>query len=364
MRRAIELAERGRGRVSPNPLVGAVLVRDDEVIGEGHHAELGGAHAEVAAIEDARSRGNDPTGSTMFVSLEPCAHHGRTPPCAEAILAAGVGRVEIGSDDPSEKAAGRGAEILRDGGVEVEFANGDVAASARLQNQPFRKHARTGRPHVTYKAAISLDGRVGTPAGDSKWISGERSRALVHRWRSETDAICVGIGTALADDPLLTARDLDPPPARQPTRVVFDAAARLPLDSSLVGSVDRAPLLVYVAPDAPPDRTAALSDRGAEVIPCESEPDASVVVALNDLGIRGIMSLMLEGGPTLAASFLDAGEIDRMQLFVAPLVLGDDATPLFAGASPERIAEARRALSLTAAPSGEDILLDVLVREW
>src|ERR1700710_282973 len=220
LRRALELAEGGRGRVSPNPLVGAVLVRDGEVIGEGFHAELGGLHAERAALADCRAKGNDPAGATMYVTLEPCAHTGRQPPCTEAILEAGISRVVIASEDPSEKAAGRGPGVLRDGGVEVEFAAGEEATAARLLNQPFRKHARTGLPLVTLKLAMSLDGRASTQPGDSPWISGAQSRTLVHRWRAESDAIAVGIGTALADDPLLTARDT--PDARQPIRIVFD----------------------------------------------------------------------------------------------------------------------------------------------
>src|SRR5918992_5871201 len=171
LRRALELAEGGRGRVSPNPLVGAVLVRDGEVIGEGFHAALGDLHAERAALGDAAERGEEPAGSTLYVTLEPCAHHGRQPPCTDAILEAGVARVVYASEDPSEKAAGRGPGILRDGGVEVELAQGPEATAARLLNQPFRKRARTGRPLVTYKAAMTLDGRVGAPGGDSRWIS-------------------------------------------------------------------------------------------------------------------------------------------------------------------------------------------------
>src|SRR3954447_25835442 len=214
LRHALQLAERGRGRVSPNPLVGAVVVRDGEVVGEGWHAELGELHAERAALADCAGRGNDPAGATMYVTLEPCAHQGRQPPCVEAILEAGLSRVVIASDDPSEKAAGRGPGILRDGGIEIEFAAGEEASAARLLNQPFRKHARTGLPLVTLKLAISLDGRTSTQPGDSPWISGEQSRELVHRWRGESDAIAVGIGTVLADDPLLTARGGDA--ARQP----------------------------------------------------------------------------------------------------------------------------------------------------
>ena len=233
------------------------------MIGEGFHAELGGLHAERAALADCRERGEDPAGATMYVTLEPCAHQGRQPPCVEAILEAGIARVVIASDDPTEKAAGRGPGILRDGGVEVEFAAGAEAAAARLLNQPFRKHARTGLPLVTLKLAMSLDGRTSTAPGDSPWISGERSRALVHRWRAESDAIAVGIGTVLADDPLLTARI---PGARQPLRVVFDSQARLPLDSQLLATLDQSPVLVVAAPGADSTRVDALRDAGAEVL--------------------------------------------------------------------------------------------------
>ena len=358
LRRALELAERGRGKVSPNPLVGAVLVRDDEVIGEGFHAELGGPHAEVAAIADCSSRGGDPAGATLYVTLEPCAHHGRTPPCTEAVLASGISRVVIGSEDPSEKASGRGPGILRDEGVEVAFAEGEDAAASRLLNQAFRKHARTGRPLVILKSALSLDGRVATAEGDSRWISGERSRELVHRWRAEADAVCVGIGTALADDPLLTARGVEV--HRQPTRVVFDSSARLPLDSALAGSTADAPLFVIVKSGAAADRVEALRKAGAAAIASDG-----VEAALEELGRREITSLLLEGGPTLAGAFLDACEIDELRLFVAPLLIGGSgARPLAGGRGAARIEAAQRALAVDFERSGEDVLIRARMREW
>jgi diaminohydroxyphosphoribosylaminopyrimidine deaminase/5-amino-6-(5-phosphoribosylamino)uracil reductase len=363
LRRALGLAERGRGRVSPNPLVGAVLARGDEVIGEGHHAELGGAHAEAAALEDCRSRGADPTGATMYVTLEPCAHHGRQPPCTEAIVSAGLARVVVASDDPTEKASGRGPGMLRDEGIAVELADGAEAAAARLLNQAFRKHARTGRPLVTFKSALSLDGRVATAGGESKWISGRESRALVHRWRAEADAVAVGIGTALADDPLLTAREVDAP--RQPARVVFDSNARLPLDSALVGSASRARLLVVVAPTAPAQRTAALESAGAELIVAGGAGAGQVNAALAELGRREITSLLLEGGATLAGSFLDAGEVDEMRLFIAPIVLGGrGARAVVEGEGAPRIEDAQRALATEWERSGDDLLVSARLREW
>jgi diaminohydroxyphosphoribosylaminopyrimidine deaminase / 5-amino-6-(5-phosphoribosylamino)uracil reductase len=364
LRRALELAEGGRGRVSPNPLVGAVLARDQEVIGEGFHAELGGLHAERAAIEDCRARGNDPAGATLYVTLEPCAHTGRQPPCTEAILEAEIARVVYASEDPTEKAAGRGPGMLRDEGVEVELAEGAEAALARLLNQPFRKRARTGRPLVTYKAAMSLDGRVAAPSGDSRWISTAESRELVHRWRAECDAVAVGIGTALADDPLLTARIEDA--ERQPIRVVFDSQARLPLDSALVNSLDEAPLFVVCAPEAASARRDALAAAGAEVIAAPGRDRASrLSAALDQLSRREIQDLLVEGGPTLAGALFDAGEIDAIKLFVAPLVVGAaGARAVLEGEGSRRIADALRPLATSYEPIGEDLLITSRLREW
>jgi diaminohydroxyphosphoribosylaminopyrimidine deaminase / 5-amino-6-(5-phosphoribosylamino)uracil reductase len=363
LRRTLELAERGRGRVSPNPLVGAVVVRGGDVIGEGYHAELGGVHAEVAAIEDCRRRGADTAGATMYVTLEPCAHHGRQPPCTEAIIAAGISRVAIASDDPSEKASGRGPGVLRDEGIEVEVAGGAEASAARLLNQAFRKHARTGRPLITLKSALSLDGRVATGEGDSKWISGAESRRLVHRWRADADAVAVGIGTALADDPLLTARDVDA--ARQPARVVFDSAARLPLDSALVRSLEEARLILVVAPDSPMERREALEAAGAELVLVPSAGADQVAGALAELGRREITSVLLEGGPTLAGSFMDAGEVDELRLFIAPVVIGgESARPLAGGRGASRMADAQRALATEWDQVGDDLLIQARLREW
>jgi diaminohydroxyphosphoribosylaminopyrimidine deaminase/5-amino-6-(5-phosphoribosylamino)uracil reductase len=344
LRRALELAEGGRGRVSPNPLVGAVVVRDGETIGEGFHAELGGLHAERAALEDCRRRGEDPAGATMYVSLEPCAHQGRQPPCTEAILEARIGRVAIGCDDPSAKASGRGPGILRDGGVEVGFATGEEATTARLLNQPFRKHARTGLPLVILKLAMSLDGRTTVPAGDSPWISSERSRELVHRWRAESDAIAVGIGTVLADDPLLTAR---PAANRQPVRVVFDSRARLPLGSKLLATREESPVLVVVSPEADSPDVIALREAGADVLVADAaSPADRIQVALADLGRRNVTSLFLEGGATLAAAFVDADQVDESRTFLAPILLGGE----------------RRLASID--PNAEDTLISARFREW
>jgi diaminohydroxyphosphoribosylaminopyrimidine deaminase/5-amino-6-(5-phosphoribosylamino)uracil reductase len=360
--RAIELAEQGRGRVSPNPLVGAVITIDGEPVAEGFHGAYGGPHAEVEAILAAGDQ--DLAGATMYVSLEPCCHHGKTPPCTEAIREAGIARVVVASDDPSEHASGRGLGILRDEGIEVDVAGGELAARARLLNQPFRKHARTGRPWVLFKSAMTLDGKVATRSGDSKWISGERSRGRSHRWRAECDAVVVGIGTALTDDPMLTARVDDV--HCQPRRVVFDSLARLPLDSKLVRDARLVPLTVVASRAAPRTETDALEAHGADVIVATGENEtARVKSALDQLGMAGITSILLEGGPHLAGAFMDAGEVDELRMFVAPLVLGGRAArdPL-EGEGAESIAAAVRALTLECEQVGEDLLLSARLKEW
>src|SRR3954464_9888791 len=276
LERAIELAQRGVGQVTPNPNVGAVVARDGEVVGEGWHEVFGGPHAEVNAL---RAAGEAAREATLYVSLEPCCHQGKTPPCTDAIVEAGgapaggpppdPAREAVASDDPTEKASGRGLGILRDEGVEVVVADGELAALARLGNQAFRKHARTGRPGVLFKSAMTLDGKVATQAGDSKWISGETSRALAHQWRAESDAVAVGIGTALADDPRLTARFEGV--ERQPRRVVFDAEARLPTDSSLVQSAADTPVILICSRAASRTRLQALEAAGVEVVTVSGE---------------------------------------------------------------------------------------------
>ncbi len=364
--RTIELAQQGAGEVKPNPLVGAVVARDGEVLGEGWHERYGGPHAEINAIDACGPV--DLIGATLYVSLEPCCHEGNTPPCTEAILRAGIARVVVASDDPTEKASGRGLGILRDEGVEVLVADGDLAARARQLNQAFRKHARVARPWVLFKSAMTLDGKVATRAGDSQWISGEESRQLAHTWRASVNAVVVGIGTALADDPQLTARPdgVLTPLARQPRRVVFDSLARLPIGSQLVSAVEKIPLTVVVSRAATRSDTDALEAAGAQVLVAtgENEP-ARVRSALDQLGSSGIASVLLEGGPHLAGAFLDAGEIDEIRLFLAPILLGGrTARDPLEGEGVERISEALRALTFGCDRVGEDLLISARLREW
>jgi diaminohydroxyphosphoribosylaminopyrimidine deaminase/5-amino-6-(5-phosphoribosylamino)uracil reductase len=364
--RAIELARRGLGTVKPNPVVGAVIARGEEVLGEGWHERFGGAHAEVNAIEACGMA--DLGDATLYVSLEPCCHEGKTPPCTDAIVQAGIKRVIIGCDDPSEKASGRSLGILRDEGVEIVFAEGELATAARLLNQAFRKHARIGRPWVLFKSAMTLDGKVATRTGDSQWISSDTSRALAHRWRAAVDAVVVGIGTALADDPQLTARPDGTlaPVDEQPRRVVFDSLARLPVSSRLVGAASEIPLTVVVSRAAARAETDALEVAGVQVIVAtgENEP-ARVRSALDQLGAMDVTSILLEGGPHLAGAFLDAGEIDELRLFLAPLLLGGSAArdPL-EGEGVARISEALHALSFSCESVGEDLLISARLREW
>jgi len=359
--RAIELALKARGRTSPNPLVGAVIVKDGRVIGEGFHSAAGEPHAEREALAASTE---SPAGATLYVSLEPCCHEGRTPPCTDAIVEAGIRRVMVASDDPTEKASGRGLGILRDEGIHVEVAQGAPAHAARLINQPFRKHARTGSPLVTFKSAMTLDGKVATRTGDSQWISGEDSRTRVHRWRAESDAVAVGIGTALADDPQLTARV--EAVQSQPSRVVFDSEARLPLDSNLVEGAGEVPVIVVCSRAASRTATEGLQMAGVDVIVATGEnEDARVRSALTELGSRGIQSLLLEGGPHLAGAFFDADAVDEVRLFVAPIVAGGErARAAVEGQGIEEIDAARPALSMDTERIGDDVLIYARLAEW
>lgn len=312
LERAIELAERGRGTTHPNPVVGAVLVQGDEVVGEGWHERKGGPHAEVRALEAAGERAR---GATAYVTLEPCAHHGATPPCADALVAAEVARVVVGQGDPNPEHGG-GLDRLREAGIDVDVAQGEIAFRCRQQVEEWRTFVTLGRPFVTYKVAITLDGRVTVPG--SRWVSGEESRRLVHVLRAQFDAVAVGMGTVRWDDPKLDARDV--PVVRQPRRLAFG----------------RGPL-----PDG--------SELELRSGPLEEE--------LAALAADGVQSLLLEGGPTLAAAFLEAGLVDKLVAFVAPTLSGDGPGMLAGLVHPVPLSR------LEARAIGSDVLLQAYVRE-
>ncbi len=314
MRRALADAALGRGAVEPNPMVGAVVVRDDRIVAVGHHAHFGGPHAEVVALEGA---GEAARGATLYVSLEPCCHTGKTPPCTRAVLEAGIVRVVAAMSDPFPKVAGGGLAELRRYGLEVSV--GVLEEEARRLNAPYLKRLATGRPFVTAKWAMTLDGKIATASGDSRWISGARSRAIVHTLRGRMDAIVVGIGTALADNPRLTAR---PPGPRIAARLVLDSAARLSLDSILAQTAHDVPTWVAVTNKAPSDRVVKLEAQGCEILRYENEGQVPIAALLDDLGRRSLTNVMIEGGGRIVGAFLNAGEVDAVEVFLAPILEG------------------------------------------
>jgi diaminohydroxyphosphoribosylaminopyrimidine deaminase/5-amino-6-(5-phosphoribosylamino)uracil reductase len=334
MRRALELAEQGRGHVEPNPLVGAVVVRDGRRVGEGWHQRYGDPHAEVHALAAA---GEAARGATLYVTLEPCCHHGKTPPCTEAVLRAGIARVVAAMTDPFPQVAGQGAAQLRAAGVRVEF--GLLETEARRLNAPYLHLLGTGRPYVHAKWAMTLDGKIATRTGDSKWISNEASRRRVHALRGRMDAILVGIGTVLADDPLLTAR---PPGPRTPTRLVLDSYGRLPLTSQLARTARDVPTVVVTAGPLPAPHAEALRSCGCELLALPREGDWPAVRALlEELGRRRWTNLLVEGGSAVLGSFLDAGALNEIHVFLAlRLVGGRDALTPVGGRGTERMHDA------------------------
>jgi diaminohydroxyphosphoribosylaminopyrimidine deaminase/5-amino-6-(5-phosphoribosylamino)uracil reductase len=355
MGRAVALAEGGRGATSPNPMVGAVLVRDGRVVGEGFHQAAGRAHAEVVALAAA---GAEAAGATCYVSLEPCAHQGRTPPCADALVAAGVTRVVAALADPDPRVDGAGLARLRAAGVRVDVGVG--AEPAAEQNAAYLTHRRLGRPRVTLKAAASLDGKVAAPDGTSQWITGPAARVDGHRLRAEADAVAVGAGTALADDPRLTVR-LPGHAGRQPLRVLVDAAGRVGADGHLFDG--EAETLVATTAAAPAAAVDAWKAAGAEVLMCASAPVTVGVgqgVDLGDmataLGARGVLELLVEGGPRLQASLWAAGLADRLVWYLAPLAIGGDRAPgLLAGAGAATLTDARRLRLASVDRLGDDL---------
>jgi diaminohydroxyphosphoribosylaminopyrimidine deaminase / 5-amino-6-(5-phosphoribosylamino)uracil reductase len=320
MRRALELGARGQGSVEPNPMVGAVVVRDGLVIGEGYHRRFGQAHAEVDALANCSG---PVKGATLYVTLEPCCHQGKTPPCTKAIVAAGLARVVAAMQDPFPQVAGRGLAELTSAGIQTEV--GLLEAEAAALNAPYLKLIRTGIPWIIAKWAMTLDGKLATRDGDSRWISSEASRAIVHKLRGRMDAIVVGRGTAIADDPLLSARPAGP---RIPVRVVVDSLAQLPSESQLVRTASEAPVLVAVGPAAPRQRCEQLKSLGVDVFACSAAPPQErLLELLGELGRRRLTNVLVEGGGQLLSSLFDAGQIDEVHAFIAPKLIGGSAAP-------------------------------------
>jgi diaminohydroxyphosphoribosylaminopyrimidine deaminase / 5-amino-6-(5-phosphoribosylamino)uracil reductase len=357
MRAALALARRGLGNVWPNPAVGCVLVGTGHVVGRGWTAPGGRPHAETEALRRAGPRAG---GATAYVSLEPCSHHGQTPPCAEALIEAGVGRVVAAIEDPDPRVCGTGIARLRAAGVAVEVGVG--AAEAAEINAGFFSRIRWGRPLVTLKLATSLDGRIAMPSGESRWITGPSARSRAHLWRARHDAVMVGIGTVLADDPQLTCR-LAGLGASSPVRVVVDRQLRIPPTARLVAEAREVPAWVLTSRSADPARRETLLGRGAEVIDIDvGENGLDLEAALAALGDRGITRLLIEGGARLAAALLNARLVDRLAWFQAPLLIGGDGVPAVGALGIAALAEAPAFERISTEAIGADLLTIFRIR--
>jgi len=351
MARAVALAHRALGRTSPNPAVGAVVVKGGRIVGEGWTRPVGGPHAEVVALRQAGARAR---GAVLYVTLEPCAHHGRTPPCIDAVIAAGITRVVVGVGDPNPRVRGRGVRALRAAGIEVVA---DVLAEeAGAVSAWFRHYIVRGRPFVMLKLAASLDGRIATARGESRWISGPAARRWVHELRNRVDAVMVGSGTVLADDPALTCRLRG---GRDPIRIVVDGRLRMPARARVVRQRSSAPTLIATTSAASAARRAALTRAGAEVLLVPgARGHVSLPALFRELATRGIVSVLIEGGGELAAAALRAKAVDRALLVSAPLLLGGDGRPMLGSLGVGRLARAPHVANPIFSRLGPDLLIE------
>jgi diaminohydroxyphosphoribosylaminopyrimidine deaminase/5-amino-6-(5-phosphoribosylamino)uracil reductase len=351
MKQALRLAEKGRGRTSPNPMVGAILVKGGRMVGVGYHAKAGEAHAEIVALQRAREEAR---GAILYLNLEPCAHYGKTPPCAPQVVEAGVKRVVIGMEDPNPLVKGKGIEILRSAGLDVEV--GILEKECRRLNEAFCKYILKKEPFVILKAAVTLDGKIATRNGDSKWISGETSRRFAHKLRDQVDGVLVGIGTVLKDDPLLTARIRG---GRDPYRIVLDSRLKISEEARVIGTPpSRA--IIAATELAPRDRVERLEKRGVQILIVDSkEGRVNLRSCLSKLREIGMMSLLVEGGSQVNGSFLDEGLIDKLLLFLSPKLIGDhQALGIFGGRGVSNLQEAIALKEIKTKKMGEDILLE------
>lgn len=354
MQMALRLAAKGRGRTSPNPMVGALIVKKSEIVGQGYHKKAGEPHAEINAITAA---GKKAQGGTLYVNLEPCNHYGRTPPCTQSILAAGIRQVVVGMCDPNPGVRGGGIDFLQSHGVKVKY--GVLDKECRLLNEAFITYVRDKRPFVIMKAAASMDGKIAARSGDTKWITGEKARSLVHRLRNEVDAILVGTGTVLSDNPQLTTR-LGEKAGRDPVRVILDSKLKIPLTARIFNLDSAAPTIVATSHHAPKGKQDQLIEKGVEVIPVSTHGDGlDLAELLSKIGQRGILSLLVEGGARVFGSFLQARLIDKFYLFYAPILIGGTgATGMVAGKGAARIADALRLRDMKIRKIGEDFLIE------
>ena len=356
---ALRLAEKGRGTASPNPMVGAVVVKNGRIVGEGFHLRPGQPHAEILALRQAGTRAR---GATLYVTLEPCCHLlKRTPPCVPEVLRSGINRVVIAMRDPNPSVSGRGAAVLRRAGLSVTL--GIARDEAKELNQAYGHWVRTKRPYVTLKAGMTLDGQIATASGESQWISGDRSRREVHQLRSRVDAVLIGVGTVLCDDPSLTARtgaQLQKLARRQPLRIVVDSRLRIPIKARILSQQNRTRTIVATTGSAPASRQSALKRRGVETITCPTvHGRVSLSALLNELGRRGVTSLLLEGGSELNAAMLRARLVQHVRLYLAPMLLGgDDAKGVIGGKSPVRLAQAMTLRRRRIRSLGGDIVVE------
>jgi diaminohydroxyphosphoribosylaminopyrimidine deaminase / 5-amino-6-(5-phosphoribosylamino)uracil reductase len=355
MKQALDLAENGRGFTSPNPMVGAVVVKDGRIIGRGWHQKAGGPHAEVHAIDDA---GPEAEGATLYVTLEPCNHHGRTPPCTKKILAAGIRRVVVAMDDPNPHVAGGGAEFLRQQGITV--ISGVCENDARRLNEFFITHVRKRRPFVILKTAATLDGRIATRTGDSRWVTGERARAHVHEIRHAVDAIMVGVNTILTDDPSLTTRREGDKPGVNPRRFILDTRLSVPDNAKVLRIPPASDTVIVTGDSGASEKRRKLADTGVEIMEAACTGNRIDLAALMPrLAERGITSLLIEGGARVAASALVAGIVDKVCFFYAPKILGgDDGVPMCSGPGPERMDQCLRLRDIVVRRFDEDIMIE------
>ncbi len=355
MRRAAALARRAEGCTSPNPIVGAIVVKDGRALGMGFHARAGLPHAEVVALREA---GEAARGADLYVTLEPCAHHGRTPPCVDAIIAAGIARVIVGVRDPNPLVNGRGVAALRNAGITV--TQGVLEATCLALVAPYAHFQVTRRPYVHLKVAVSADGRIAPPRGSSRWITGKRARWLGHRLRRRADTVLVGVGTVLSDDPALSVR-LCPCHGPPPRPVVLDTMARTPPSARLVREARGVAPLVFCGTDAPAERQEALEAAGARCVRVERDEEGRIPVSsvLAWLAGEGVQSVLVEGGSKVFASFLRGGLVDRVTLFVAPVFLGEGGTPAVASLGEVGLDEVPRGRVVAAHRVGADVVIDI-----